>query len=75
MDFAGDSQFEGALDTKELSATIAGDASLDLSGFSSEVDLKMAGDGQARDYDFVCDKLDITLAGEAEAFITVNESI
>ena len=37
--------------------------------------LKIAGDGQVKDYDLICDKLEVELAGDSEVFLTVNGTI
>ena len=75
IDLAGDGKINGMVDIQEITATIAGDAQLNLSGQVEAFNLKVAGDGRVKDYDLVCQKLDVELAGESEVFLTVIETI
>ncbi len=75
VELAGDSKMIGMIDVQEITAIIAGDAELSLSGQVDNFGLKIAGDGQVRDYDLVCDKLDVELVGDSEVFLTVMGTI
>lgn len=75
IDLAGDGKVIGMVDIQEITATIAGDAQLNLSGEVELFDLKIAGDGQVKDYDLVCIQLDAELTGDSEVFVTVIETI
>lgn len=75
IELAGESRIMGPVDVNGMTARMAGEAALNLSGQAKTVNLTTAGDAKVKDYDFVCQKLEAELAGESEVFLTVTETI
>lgn len=75
IDLTGESRFEGTVDLTQIEADLTGESRLNLAGKATDLNITLTGDSQMKDYNFVCQDLDINLSGESQAFLTVTNRI
>ena len=71
----GDSKFEGAFDVASIDALLTGDSEIDLTGQADEAIIEARGDSKVKSYNFAIKSLDINLASDSDAYLTVTEEM
>lgn len=71
----GDSKFEGAFDVASIDALLTGDSEIDLTGQADEAIIEARGDSKVKSYNFAIKSLDIELASDSDAYLTVTEEM
>lgn len=71
----GDSKFEGAFDVASIDALLTGDSEVDLTGQAEEAIIEARGDSKVKSYNFAIKSLDINLASDSDAYLTVTEEM
>ncbi len=72
---SGASSFTGELEVINLSASMSGASTLNLTGSCESFDVEASGASNIFDFDFYCDYLNISLSGASNASLTINQRI
>jgi hypothetical protein len=75
IEVTGDSKFTGALEVESMDAELKGDSEMRITGSTLKLDAELIGDSKLENFDFVVEDLEIELAGDSEAYLTVTNSI
>lgn len=71
----GDSKFEGSFDVTFIDALLTGDSQVNLMGEADEAKIEARGDSKVKNYNFAIKNLDIILASDSDAYLTVTDEM
>lgn len=75
INLSSDSYFSGEIHLEHLKIKTTSDAKADLYGFVDTLDANIASDAELSDYDLEVNDLEIKMASDAKAYLTINETI
>ncbi len=71
----GDSKFEGGFDVTTIDALLTGDSQINLIGEADNANIEARGDSKVKSYNFTVKSLDIDLASDSDAYLTVTDEM